>query len=553
MTRLPRLSPIRYASAIAVALCAYTPRASAQAAALAPTIAIVPQPESLTLGTGEFKLSPTTVIWTDAASADVARRFAASLAPATGLTIPVRVGTAATGIVLTRDARLTRLGAEGYELTVAPRRVLVRAKEAAGIFYALQTIRQLLPPEVLRQAKVDSVPWTMPAVRIVDRPRFAWRGAHLDVARHFMPKEFVKKYVDLLAMQKMNSFHWHLTDDQGWRIEIRKYPRLTEVGAWRTQTLVGHQPSGDSTTWPYDGQRHGGFYTQDDVREIVAYARDRFVNVVPEIEMPGHALAAIAAYPQLGVTAQPADVGMRWGVYANILNAEESTVSFMQDVLTEVLALFPSQFIHIGGDEADKALWKTSPRIQERIRELALKDEHELQSWFIRRIDAFLTSRGRRLVGWDEILEGGIAPGATVMSWRGTKGGVDAARAGHDVIITPTSHTYLDYYQSRNTAGEPLAIGGFLPLETVYAFDPVPAELEPEQRAHVLGAQGQLWTEYLPGPKQVEYMAFPRLTALAEVLWTPPARRNYDGFLARLDDYLRRLAIMDVAYRPPGP
>jgi hexosaminidase len=542
---------------VAVALAAVLPeRVTAQEVApdSPPAIAIVPQPESLTVARGEFKLSASTVIWTDASSADIARRFAASLAPATGLTIPVRIGAApVTGIVLTRDARLTRLGAEGYELTVTPRRLTIRGRERAGVFYGLQTVRQLLPPEIFREAKVDSVAWTIPALRIVDRPRFTWRGAHLDVGRHFMPKEFVKKYIDLLALQKMNSFHWHLTEDQGWRLEIKKYPRLTEVGAWRTQTIVGHQPGSDSTTWQYDGQRHGGYYTQDDVREIVAYARDRFVNVVPEIEMPGHALAAIAAYPELGVTGQPADVGMRWGVYANILNADESTITFMQDVLTEVLSLFPSRFIHIGGDEADKALWKTSPRIQDRIRELGLKDEHELQSWFIHRIDSFLTAHGRRLVGWDEILEGGLAPGATVMSWRGTQGGIDAARAGHDVIITPTSHTYFDYYQSRNTTGEPLAIGGFLPLETVYAFDPVPAEMEPESRSRVLGAQGQLWTEYLPGPKQVEYMAFPRLTALAEVLWSPPERRNFSDFSVRLEEYLRRLAILDVAYRPPGP
>jgi hexosaminidase len=542
---------------VAVALAAVLPeRVTSQGVApdSPPAIAIVPQPESLTVARGEFKLSASTVIWTDASSADIARRFAASLAPATGLTIPVRIGAApVTGIVLTRDARLTRLGAEGYELTVTPRRLTIRGRERAGVFYGLQTVRQLLPPEIFREAKVDSVAWTIPALRIVDRPRFTWRGAHLDVGRHFMPKEFVKKYIDLLALQKMNSFHWHLTEDQGWRLEIKKYPRLTEVGAWRTQTIVGHQPGSDSTTWQYDGQRHGGYYTQDDVREIVAYARDRFVNVVPEIEMPGHALAAIAAYPELGVTGQPADVGMRWGVYANILNADESTITFMQDVLTEVLSLFPSRFIHIGGDEADKALWKTSPRIQDRIRELGLKDEHELQSWFIHRIDSFLTAHGRRLVGWDEILEGGLAPGATVMSWRGTQGGIDAARAGHDVIITPTSHTYFDYYQSRNTTGEPLAIGGFLPLETVYAFDPVPAEMEPESRSRVLGAQGQLWTEYLPGPKQVEYMAFPRLTALAEVLWSPPERRNFSDFSVRLEEYLRRLAILDVAYRPPGP
>jgi len=269
--------------------------------------------------------------------------------------------------------------------------------------------------------------------------------------------------------------------------------------------------------------------------------------------MPGHALAAISAYPQLGVTGQPADVGTRWGVYANILNADDATVSFMKDVLTEVMALFPSKFIHVGGDEADKTLWKASPRIQERIRELNLKDEHELQSWFIRQIDAFLTANNRRLVGWDEILEGGVAPGATVMSWRGTKGGIDAARAGHDVIMAPTSNTYLDYYQSQNTAGEPLAIGGFLPIEAVYGFDPYPAELEPQYRAHVLGAQGQIWTEYMAGPKQVEYMAFPRLTALAEVVWTQPSRKTYRDFLGRLQTHLERLSMLDVAFRPVGP
>jgi hexosaminidase len=519
-----------------------------------PAVAVIPQPESLTVGKGRFTISAATVIYADAATADIARRFAASLAPATGLSIPVRVGApGASGIVLARSARLTHLGDEGYEVSATSRLLTVRARERAGVFYGLQTVRQLLPPEIFREARVDSVSWSLPAVKIVDRPRFGWRGAHLDVGRHFMPKEFVKKYIDLLALQKMNRFHWHLTEDQGWRIEILKYPRLTQVGAWRTQTLVGHQEGGDSTAWQYDGQRHGGFYTQDDVREIVAYARDRFVTVVPEIEMPGHALAAIAAYPQLGVTGAPADVGMRWGVYANILNADEATVTFMQDVLTEVLALFPGPFIHVGGDEADKALWKVTPRIQDRIRELGLKDEHELQSWFIRRMDAFLTERGRRLVGWDEILEGGLAPGATVMSWRGTKGGIDAARAGHDVVMAPTSNTYLDYYQSRNTAGEPLAIGGFLPLEMVYGFEPVPPDLEPEFRAHILGAQAQLWTEYMPGPKQVEYMAFPRLTALAEVLWTAPGRKSYGDFLTRLDEHLRRLSILDVAYRPVGP
>jgi hexosaminidase len=544
---------IYLAIGIAVPVAAQTPASPPTSDSA--SIAIVPKPESLTVTRGRFTVTASTVIYADAATADIARRFAASLLPATGLSIPVRVGAAgSSGIVLERNPRLTRLGNEGYELSVTSRRVSIRARERAGVFYGLQTVRQLLPPEIFRAAKVDSVGWTIPAVRVVDRPRFAWRGAHLDAGRHFMPKEFVKKYIDLLALQKMNTFHWHLTDDPGWRIEIKKYPRLTDVGAWRTQTVVGHQTSrDDSTKWQFDGQRHGGFYTQDDVREIVAYARDRFVNVLPEIEMPGHAVAAIAAYPQLGVTGQPTDVGTRWGVYANILNAEPSTIDFMEDVLTEVMALFPSRFIHVGGDEADKALWKTSPRIQERIKELGLKDEHELQSWFIRQIDAFLTKHNRRLVGWDEILEGGLAPGATVMSWRGTAGGIEAARAGHDVIMAPTTHTYLDYYQSQNTAGEPLAIGGFLPLDKVYSFEPVPAELEEQYRAHILGGQGQVWTEYLPGPKQVEYMAYPRLTALAEVLWTPLAQKDYRDFLGRLETHLRRLSVLDVAYRPLGP
>ena len=549
----PIMRAFYLAVGFAVPLTAQTPKSSQTVDSA--SIAIVPRPESLTVGRGRFVINANTVIYTDAASADIARRFAASLLPATGLAIPVRVGAApATGIVVQRSAGLTRLGNEGYELSVTARRVSVRAKERAGVFYGFQTIRQLLPPQVFREGKVDSVAWTIPAVRIVDRPRFAWRGAHLDVGRHFMPKEFVKKYIDLIALQKMNTFHWHLTEDQGWRLEIRKYPRLTQVGAWRTQTVVGRQGSKtDSTTWRFDGQRHGGFYTQDDAREIIAYARDRFVSVMPEIEMPGHALAAIASYPELGVTGQPADVGTRWGVYANILNADSSTVSFMQDVLTEVMELFPSQFIHVGGDEADKALWKTSPRIQERIKELGLKDEHELQSWFIQQMDAFLTAHKRRLVGWDEILEGGLAPGATVMSWRGTQGGIDAARAGHDVIMAPTSHTYLDYYQSQNTDGEPLAIGGFVPLQMVYSFEPVPAELEPQYRSHILGGQGQIWTEYMAGPKQVEYMAFPRLTALAEVLWTAPERKDYRDFLERLAVHLERLSALDVAYRPLGP
>jgi hexosaminidase len=499
---------------------------------------------------GRFTITKRTIVWSDAASEPTARQLARYLEPATGLALRVQVGgTLPRGaIALHRERALGRLGAEGYLLEVTPSHVAIRAPQVAGAFYAVQTVRQLLPPQIFREAPVEGVEWSMPAVAIEDQPRFAWRGAHLDTGRHFMPKEFVKKYIDLLALHKLNTFHWHLTEDQGWRLEIKRYPKLTEVGAWRKETLVGHQPR-DLTQAQYDRTPHGGFYTQEDAREIVAYAKARHVTVVPEIEMPGHAVAAIAAYPELGVTGEPLEVARSWGVFSDILNAEPSTIQFMQNVLEEVLAIFPSRYIHIGGDEADKAKWKASPRIQERIKELGLADEHELQSWFIRQMDTFLTARKRRLIGWDEILEGGLAENAVVMSWRGTKGGIDAARAGHDVVMAPTSHTYLDYYQSRAQATEPLAIGGFLPLETVYGFEPIPLDLEPEFARHVLGAQAQVWTEYLPTPRQVEYMAFPRLSALAEVVWTPPARKDYPDFVARLARHLTRLNALDVNFR----
>jgi hexosaminidase len=400
------------------------------------------------------------------------------------------------------------------------------------------------------------VTWSAPVVEIQDQPRFPWRGAHLDVSRSFMPKEFVKKYIDLLALHKMNRFHWHLTDDQGWRLEIKKYPRLTTVGAWRRQTLVGIQHSyKDTTQWVFDGRPHGGFYTQDDAREIVAYARARFITVVPEIEMPGHAQAAIAAYPWLGNTGQQLEVLTRFGVDPNILNPSDSAIHFMQDVFTEVLAVFPSHWIHTGGDEAPKDQWKTSAVAQARIKELNLPDENALQSWITAQMSQWLAARGRALIGWDEILEGGmegLAPNAVVMSWRGIEGGIAAAQAGHDVVMTPTSNTYFDYYQSQD-ASEPPAIGGFLPLDTVYAYEPIPAALDSVQAKRVLGTQGQIWTEYQRTPKNVEYMVFPRIIALAEVAWTPRAQRNLADFTARLAKHERRLAILDVNYRPlPG-
>jgi len=513
-------------------------------------LAVIPQPVDVAYGSGAFVLTAGTTISTDAAMRDVGYALADYVAPATGYHLPVGAGASGSVISIRTDTSLARLGEEGYRLVVTPAGVRIRAFKPAGAFYAVQTLRQLLPIQIFRQARVPGVTWSIPAVTIEDSPRFVWRGAHLDCGRHFMPKQFVKKYIDLLALHKLNRFHWHLTEDQGWRIEIKKYPRLTEIGAWRNGTLIGRQRGyADSSQWRFDGQRHGGFYTQDDVREIVAYAAARFITVVPEIEMPGHAQAAIAAYPELGNTPDPVGVGMRWGVYAHILNPEESTIRFMQDVLTEVLALFPGRYVHIGGDEAVKVEWQASPRAQARIRELGLRDEHELQSYFIRRMDEFLTAHGRSLVGWDEILEGGLAPNAVVMSWRGTEGGIAAAQADHDVVMTPTSHTYFDYYQSADTAAEPIAIGGFLPLETVYGYEPVPDVLTPAQARRILGTQAQLWTEYMPNARKVEYMAFPRLSALAEVAWSPRERKNFADFTARLGTHLGRLAILDVNYR----
>jgi hexosaminidase len=481
----------------------------------------------------------------------VARRFARDVANPTGFDLAVarRAATASAvpgGIVL---VRVPALGPEAYTLDVSPRGVVVKASAPAGAFYGLETLKQLLPAAIYREAPLCNTVWRAAAVHVEDAPRFAWRGAHLDVGRHFEPKEFVKKYIDLLARHKMNRFHWHLTEDQGWRIEIMKYPRLTTVGSCREQTLVGPYVS-DPAKRVFDGKRHCGFYTQDDVREVVAYAADRMITVIPEIEMPGHAQAAIHAYPQLSSRPDSSPGVLQvWGVSDFILNPTDSTVTFMQDVLTEVLALFPGPYVHIGGDEAGKAQWKANPSIQARMKALGLKDEHELQSWFIRQMDTFLTARGRRLIGWDEILEGGLAENATVMSWRGMDGGIAAAKANHDVVMAPGSHTYFDHYQSRDKSAEPLAIGGFTPLDTVYAFEPVPPQLSATEAKHVLGAQAQLWTEYMPNAKHVEYMAYPRMVALSEVLWSTKARRDYADFTTRLPAHLARLDALDVNYR----
>ncbi len=411
---------------------------------------------------------------------------------------------------------------EAYKLHISTNSIQIRGLEA-GIFYGFQTLLQLLPPQISEKVPVQNMV-------INDYPRFQWRGMHLDVSRHFFPKEFIFKYIDYLAMYKMNTFHWHLTDDQGWRIEIKKYPLLTETGAWRKGTLIGHASDEALKT---DTAMYGGYYTQDEIREVVAYAQARHVTIVPEIEMPGHAMAALKAYPHLSCTGKQQDVATGWGVFDHVFCTKDEVFVFLEDVLTEVMDLFPGTYIHVGGDECPKTNWKKCPQCQARMKSEHLKDEHELQSYFITRIENFISSKGRKLIGWDEILDGGLAPNAAVMSWRGTEGGIAAARSGHYAVMTPGSHCYFDHYQGDPTI-EPLAIGGYTTVDKVYSFEPVPNELNEKEASFILGAQGNLWTEYINNEKHVEYMIFPRLCALAEVVWTPEQNKNWNDFRNRL-------------------
>ncbi len=518
-------------------------------AASAPAIAVLPQPASLTTQTGSFTLKRDTAIVTDVDTQAIGQLLAQALNPATRFNLRQRTAASAPDhnvIVITTDRLLTQLGEEGYQLEVTGDRVMIRSFGPAGAFYGTQTLRQLLPPQIFSaEPAAGSVAWTIPCLEIEDIPRFSWRGLMIDPARRFVSKAELMKFIDLLALHKMNTMQIHLTDDQGWRIEIKKYPKLTAVGSIRKETRVGQE----DRSKVFDGTPHSGFYTQGDIRELVNYAKARFITIVPEIEMPGHEQAAIASYPELGVTNLPVEVSTHWGVHTHLLNANETTLQFLQDVMTEVIGLFPSRYIHVGGDEVLKDEWKASLSTQARMKELNLKDEGELQSWFIRRMDAFLTQRGRRLVGWDEILEGGLAPGAVVMSWRGTEGGIAAAKAGHDVVMAPTAFVYFDYYQSKSPT-EPLAIGGFLPVDKVYSFEPVPAGFSADEAKHILGAQGQLWSEYIPNPQHLEYMAFPRAIALSEVVWSQPDRKNFDDFRARMQTHEQRLKLLGVNFRP---
>ncbi|UCG88976.1 MAG: family 20 glycosylhydrolase [Gemmatimonadota bacterium] len=514
---------------------------------------VIPFPASISHRSGQFVLDENTAVVvsdpTDEELMRLARYAAEMMGIQLGTAVDIDTQPAVAGSDNTIGFFLTEEDdrSEAYRLAVDSEAVKLESGSPAGLFYGLHTLRQL-PQEASERSALhgEGGTWFIPAVEIEDSPRFTYRGMHLDVGRHFMPVDFIKRYIDLMAMYKMNTFHWHLTEDQGWRIEIKKYPRLTEVGAFRRETIL------EQNFEPYvgDSTPHGGFYTQEEIRELVAYASERYVTIIPEIEMPGHSIAALASYPELACTEGPFEVATVWGIHEDIYCPSEETFSFLEDVLTEVMDLFPSRYIHIGGDEAPKVRWEESPLAQEVIRSEGLADEHELQSYFIRRIEEFLTAHGRRLIGWDEILEGGLAPDATVMSWRGTAGGIEAAKLGHDVIMTPTSHVYFDYYQG-DPDHEPLAIGGYTPLEQVYSFEPVPGELSRSESRHVLGAQGNVWTEYMKTADYVEYMVFPRLLALSEVVWSPRQRRNWDSFVPRLQSQLRWLDRFDVNYRVP--
>lgn len=511
---------------------------------------IIPRPTQLNTKSGQFIIKPDVNVYVSHSNQEllkIAQEFVDRFWNLNGLKLTLvdadKNRPTVNYIFFDSSVRNAELKEEGYQLIVSPRFIHIKANTSKGFFYGVQSIYQLLPPSIYSTQKLlQPAIWKVPCCEITDTPRFSYRGMHLDVGRHFFGVDFIKKYIDLLAMHKLNTFHWHLTEDQGWRIEIKKYPNLTKTGAFRKETLIGHY--GDKPH-KFDGKPYGGFYTQEQIKEVVAYAKTKYVTIVPEIEMPGHALAALAAYPELACTDGPFDVGTIWGIYDDVFCPEEKTFEFLENVLTEVCALFPGKYIHIGGDECPKKRWEESEFCQQLMKKNGLKDEHELQSYFITRIDKFLTSKGKKMIGWDEILEGGLSPNATVMSWRGTEGGIAAAKLQHDVIMTPTDFCYFDYYQG-DPATEPLAIGGYLTLETVYNYDPMPADLTTEEQKYILGAQGNLWTEYIPTPDKAEYMAFPRGAAIAETTWTQADRKNLQDFLSRMKVQQERYSYMKV-------
>ena len=505
---------------------------------------VIPMPNDVTLAEGSFNVAGALVTCDenlDDASAKAVQGFVQTLETVTG-----KAGKNGKNGEIHFGLN-PNLGAEEYFLQVKPDGVNVEASAFGGFFYAIQTLKQMLPAEVYGAKKAKAA-WLLPCVTILDAPRFDYRGIHLDPCRHFWSIEETKRYIDIAATYKLNRLHWHLTEDQGWRMEIKKYPKLTEVGAWRSGTCIGKDFDSN------DGIRYGGFYTQDQMREIVAYAAERNITVIPEMDLPGHMVAALAAYPELGCTGGPYEVWTRWGVSEDVLCVgKEETFNFLEDVLTEMLDIFPSEYIHIGGDECPKVRGETCPLCQARIKSLGLKAhgnisaEQELQCYVTARIQQFLNERGRKIIGWDEILEGDLAAGATVMSWRGTQGGIEAAQRGFDVVMTPNSHMYIDYYQSQERDKEPLCIGGLVTVPKLYSYEPYDG-MAPGTEDHILGVQANLWTEYVTSNEFLEYMLLPRMCALSEVQWCNADRKDYDRFDASLDHTFQMLDVMGYTY-----
>ncbi|MGN6267359.1 MAG: beta-N-acetylhexosaminidase [Ginsengibacter sp.] len=518
-------------------------------------VVIVPEPVSMEVHSGNFNCNALTQVVAAENASHIAKMFNYYLEKLYGFTLPVK-NNQAKGKQSLIIFKLAKAGdkKDEYKLEATAHQITVSSASKEGLFYGMQSLLQLMPDT--KEISL-SEGFSIPQVSINDYPRFQYRGMHLDVGRHFFDVNYVKKYIDYLAYFKYNTFHWHLTEDQGWRIEIKKYPKLTSVGGFRNGTIIGHYPGTGN-----DNVRYGGFYTQEQIKEVIKYAKDRFITIIPEIELPGHASAAIAAYPELSCFPDSAtaispktpwagsregkQVQQTWGVFNDIFVPSENTFKFLENVLDEVIALFPSKYIHIGGDEAPKTYWKESAFCQKLIKEKNLKDEHGLQSYFIQRIEKYLNSKGRKIIGWDEILEGGLAPNATVMSWRGEKGGIAAAKERHDVIMTPTTYCYFDYSQTKND--DSLTIGGYLPLEKVYNYEPIPKELDPSEEKYILGAQGNLWTEYVPNPAKLEYMVFPRMSALSEVVWSPKVKKDYARFQSELPTLYKKYELWGASY-----
>jgi len=534
---------------IAIFLCTCTQVSTVKKKEVELMISVIPKPLKTTPLAGNFRVDTNLVIaFEDPDLQQNAEYLANWLDKTVGVNAQIKKSQKKGTIVLHLDGSDKFKGNEDYQLRINPDQIEIRAKNGRGIFYGIQTLRQLIPTEYQPDSINQNPVLKIPCILIEDSPRYAWRGMMLDVSRHFFSKEFVKDFIDYLAMYKLNTFHWHLVDDQGWRIEIKKYPKLTEVGAWRVDREDRHWNDRPAQE-PGEKATYGGYYTQEDIKEIVDYAKSRYINIVPEIEMPGHTVAALSAYPQYSCSGGPFTVlpGGYWPISDIYCAGNDSTFLFLQDILSEVIELFPGKYIHIGGDEAEKSNWKNCSKCQTRIRKEGLVDEHELQSYFIKRMESFINEKGCKLIGWDEILEGGLAPRATVMSWRGFEGGITAARSGHHVVMTPTSHCYFDYYQGAEDY-EPLAIGGFLPLEKVYEFEPTPESLDRDESKYILGGQANLWTEYISNRRHAQYMIFPRITALAEAVWTPKDQKNWTDFAVRIEREMLRFDKLDINY-----